>query len=190
MKLHWLALTLVSLPLFVLTVPFLASRSTPVVAVEKKATARPTAVPSPTPTPTRSEYVLPYPGILPDHPLFVVKRFRDWIIELLITDPVRKAEFYILQADKRLNMGVFLKNQGKEGLTPKVFSEAETFRRQALAELNKVSQGGREIPAYVVERLEQSLVKHIEALSDLGLTEAAAQISTLVREVTSLKVTK
>ncbi len=45
-----------------------------------------------------SEYALPYPGILPDNVLYNLKVFRDKVFEFLIIDPVKKADFYLLQA--------------------------------------------------------------------------------------------
>src|SRR3989344_6985739 len=52
------------------------------------------------------EYTLPYPGILPDNLLYPIKVFRDRIVSFLISDPLKKAEFNLLQADKRLQAGV------------------------------------------------------------------------------------
>ena len=60
------------------------------------------------------EYTLPYPGILPDSPLYFLKTARDKIVSFLISDPLKKAEFNLLAADKRLNSGIFLFNKGKE----------------------------------------------------------------------------
>jgi len=65
------------------------------------------------------EYALPYPGMLPDNPLYFLKQVRDWIMEKIIADPVRKIEFYVLQSDKDINASVFLnaKKESALGLT-------------------------------------------------------------------------
>ncbi len=47
------------------------------------------------------EYALPYPGLLPDSPLYILKAIRDRIIEVLISDTMKKANFELLAADKR-----------------------------------------------------------------------------------------
>ncbi len=73
----------------------------------------PPAAVTPAPVVPKVEYNLPYPGILPDHPLYFLKQLRDKILDFLITDPVKKAEFYILQADKRLSMGIALTDEKK-----------------------------------------------------------------------------
>ena len=47
-------------------------------------------------------YDLPFPGILPDNPLYFLKAIRDNIYNLFISDPVKKADYDLLMADKRL----------------------------------------------------------------------------------------
>lgn len=47
-------------------------------------------------------YDLPYPGILPDSPFYLLKALRDNLINFFITDNVKKAEYDLLMADKRL----------------------------------------------------------------------------------------
>lgn len=133
------------------------------------------------------EYPLPYPGILPDHPLFPLKRFRDWMLEKLIADPVRKAEFYILQADKRLNMAVFLKGQGKDKLAAESVTLSLSFRRKVLRELSAVKGGGKIIPGYVLDRLEKSIAKHIEVLTELGHAKEASEVVQLGAQAAGLK---
>lgn len=46
------------------------------------------------------KYDLAYPGMLPDNPLYKLKLIRDKITNFLISDPRRKVDFYLLQADK------------------------------------------------------------------------------------------
>ena len=57
--------------------------------------------------PSPINYPLAYPGILPDNPLYPLKMLRDRIVFFLINDPFKKAEFNLLQADKRLGAGLF-----------------------------------------------------------------------------------
>src|SRR3989344_3906165 len=52
----------------------------------------------------KSNYVLPYPGMLPDSPLYKIKVLRDKVTAYLISDPQKKAEFYLLQTDKQMGM--------------------------------------------------------------------------------------
>src|SRR5260370_38981843 len=65
---------------------------------------------------SKMDYQLPYPGILPDNPLYELNALRDRIYGFLISDPLKKSEFDLLQADKRLAVGISLFNKGKKEL--------------------------------------------------------------------------
>jgi hypothetical protein len=67
---------------------------------------------TPSPGPTPVNYVLPYPGILPGAPLYSVKMLRDKFTEMLTSDPYKKSNFYLLQADKRFAAFLILYNRG------------------------------------------------------------------------------
>ena len=140
--------------------------------------------PKPTPVPTsaviivedqeaipsfekKPEYILPYPGILPNHPLYVIKRFRDFILDRLIVDPVRKTEFTILQADKRLAMGILLIDKGDAVLAEEIISKGEKYLYKGIQLLIEEKKLGKEVPSYVLERLDASLQKHSEGLGEL-----------------------
>ena len=122
---------------------------------------------SPLPVTQKVEYTLPYPGILPDHPLYFLKRLRDTILEKLISDPIRKAEFYILQGDKRLQMGLMLIEEGKASLGESTISKGEKYIEQALTQLSSYKGSGAVVAPYVVEKLEKSIAKHQEVITDL-----------------------
>ena len=113
------------------------------------------------------EYTLPYPGILPDHPLYFLKRIRDTILEKLISDPIRKTEFYVLQSDKRLQMGITLMDSGKGTLGESTISKAEKYMEQAVSGISLYKKSGGAIPPYIIERLEKATAKHEEVIGEL-----------------------
>lgn len=143
------------------------------------------------------EYLLPYPGILPDHPLYFLKKFRDTILERLIADPIKKAEFYILQGDKRLNMGIFLVAQSKLALAETTVSKGEKYLGNVVQVLTTQKTAGNPIPGYITDRLEKSLLKHEEVLTDLiartsdpvkaGFTGSLEFVKNLQKEIAKLK---
>ena len=150
----------------------------------------------PLPVTQKVEYTLPYPGILPDHPLYFLKRLRDTILEKLISDPVRKAEFYILQGDKRLQMGLTLIEEGKATLGESTISKGEKYIEQAVTQLSSHKGSGGVVAPYVVEKLEKSIAKHQEVITDLiekvtdtekaglqGSMELIKQMSTLIQSL-------
>ncbi len=115
----------------------------------------------------KPEYLLPFPGILPDHPLYFLKALRDTILDRLIVDPLRKAEFHVLQADKRLGMGKLLVEQGKGALAETTISKGEKYMERAISGLSAFKSTGRPVPASLIDRLTRSMEKHIEVLTEL-----------------------
>lgn len=142
--------------------------ASPVSAVTPGAKATVAPLPTVTPTPGPVEYVLPYPGILPTHPMYFFKTLRDKIIEMLIADPLSKGEFYILQADKKLNMGVSLKNLSKTNEAKTAFAESLASRTQAISLLEAHMKAGGTIPGHITEKINLSIDKHAEVLRASG----------------------
>lgn len=128
---------------------------------------------TPTPTPTvmieqKVDYTLPYPGILPDHPLYFLKRLRDQILERLIVDPIRKIEFYMLQSDKSINTGIFLIAKQSEALAYETMARARTYMGQAVTMATTLKAEGKDVPAYLVERFTKAGAKYEEVLTELA----------------------
>lgn len=152
---------------------------------------------TPTPTVTEVNYPLPYPGILPDNPLYPVKQFRDWILERLVMDPVRKIELNVLQGDKRIQMGILLIGKGKAQLGESTISKGEKYMVLAVNGATVLKDSGTAVPGYVIEKLQNALAKHEEVLNGLiakagdtekaGLTESLALVKKLEADVEKLK---
>lgn len=111
-------------------------------------------------------YELPYPGLLPDNPLYFLRVIRDKIVGFLIADPLKKAEFNLLQADKRLNAGIYLFNKGKVSISISTISKAENYFEESLGKAKKARQEGMEIQE-MTRKLIDSSKKHQEELSSL-----------------------
>ena len=126
-----------------------------------------TVTPGPAVVETKVEYALPYPGILPDHPLYFLKRLRDQILERLIVDPVRKIEFYMLQADKSVNTGLFLAAKQSEALANESLKRGQTYLDQAIQAAAALKAEGKEVPSHLVERFANAGAKYEEVLADL-----------------------
>lgn len=162
--------------LLILTLPLLFRVSVYAVTPTPKAT--------PIPSPTPIEYVMPYPGLLPTHPLYFLKALRDRIIELLISDRVRKAEFYILQADKKLGMAIVLSEQGKSSDAKRSFTDSLSHRTQAVTELEDSKKNGDTTLGFILEKLTRSMLKHREVLISRG--ETTLELDALFTRVETL----
>lgn len=112
------------------------------------------------------EYTLPYSGILPDSPLYFLKVTRDRIISLLISDNLKKAEFNLLQADKRLGGGIGLVEKGNFTLAEPTFSKGLNYLEEAVVKLEDAKKEGKDVKG-LVEKMSLSLKKHTEVFEKL-----------------------
>lgn len=119
---------------------------------------------SPTPAPD-IEYALPYPGILPDNPLYSIKAARDRIVSFFISDPLKKAEFDLLQADKRLQAGMFLlhKENPDVPLAISTISKGQNYFEEAVAAGVTVKKN-KKLITDLPDRLHTAALKHQELL--------------------------
>jgi len=124
------------------------------------------------PAAQKVDYVLPYPGILPDHPLYPLKMVRDRIMDWLIKDPVKKTEFLILMADKRIGAAkaLFDGNKPELGLTTAL--KAVAYQERAIDSFAKAQQAGGNTNG-LKDKLKNSTKKQIEILEEI-MTKAPA----------------
>ncbi len=141
----------------------------------KKTTPTPVITVNPTPASESGEmvkmetgtpYYLPYPGMLPDNPLYKLKTLRDRIKLTLTMDQVKKAELELFLADKRINSAVFLLNGGKDELAVSTATKAEKYLEQAIDRTNKLSKEGKDVKS-LLGKLTKSSVKHLEILEEM-----------------------
>ena len=118
-------------------------------------------------TEKKVEYALPYPGILPDHPLYFLKNIRDKIMDFLIRDPLKRVEFNLLMSDKRMNMALSLSEKGKDELAEKIASEAEMFYEKAVLEVKKAQEQQRELSSETLNKLKQASLKYQEVIFEI-----------------------
>lgn len=125
----------------------------------------PSNVPTPTPTPTiqKVEYTLPYPGLLPDNPLYFLKAGRDRLIEFLISDPAKKAEFYLLSSDKRLNTGYYLILKNKDDMGVLYISKSNNYMSLSLGQAGLAGERGKD----VINTMKTAVKKHQEIIEDV-----------------------
>ena len=113
-----------------------------------------------------SDYALPYPGLLPDNPLYVAKAIRDGIVRFFISDPKQKASFDLLQADKRLSAALMLSQQQHfdESLIIQTISKAENYFSYAIGEVKTAKSQGEEVNG-LLDQLRDSSFKHEQVIS-------------------------
>lgn len=115
----------------------------------------------------KSTYLLPYAGILPDHPLYFLKTVRDSIIDFLIADSLKKAEFTLLQADKSLSAGLALVDKGNPQLAFSTVQKGENQLFTSLKLTKKAQSEGKDASSQQ-KKLVAAFAKHEEVLRQLA----------------------
>ncbi|MDO8269971.1 MAG: DUF5667 domain-containing protein [Candidatus Levybacteria bacterium] len=119
--------------------------------------------------PARINYELPYPGMLPDHPLYILKVVRDGIVKMLINDPVKRARFSLLAAEKRMNAGKMLVEKQKDGLAVETISKANNYLDDALKAINSESLEEADSIGKkpFLQQFHSATMKHLEISYDI-----------------------
>lgn len=108
------------------------------------------------------EYNLPYPGILPDHPLFIIKRIRDKVLEFTTRDNSKKAELYLLLSDKRAAMAMAMAKTGKDKLAVISLKQGEEYFSKIPSLIETAKKQGASATSDFILRLKLSNAKHKE----------------------------
>ena len=99
------------------------------------------SITSDVPSPTPIQYALPYPGILPGHPLYFVKDTRDMVIGFFISQPLKRANYNLLQADKNLQSSMMLTEQKKDNMIiVQTVKKAEDYFENAIKKTAEAKQ--------------------------------------------------
>ena len=124
-------------------------------------------------------YTLPYPGLLPDHPLYFIKAGRDKLMDLVTRDYIKKANLYLLFSDKRANMAMFLIKKGKNKLAITTFSKGEKYFWRIPNLLIASKKQGAGPPSEFIDILKRSNTKHRELINELLKSTPSTQIKTI-----------
>lgn len=129
---------------------------------------------------TEIEYDLPWPGVLPDHPLYWLKMIRDRIWGFLIRDPLKKSQWCLLMADKRIWAAQLLIDKGKFGLVVSTVTKAEKYLERAVSRAYQAEEMGKGDKIFF-EKIAKASLKHEEILQEI-LDKAPEELKTVIEE--------
>lgn len=112
-------------------------------------------------------YDLPYPGILPDNPLYFLKATRDKMQEMLTRDNLQKAQLYLLLSDKRLNMAQSLFKKGRRQLAITTMSKGEKYALKIPNILTMSKKQGVKSSDEFINKVKLSNDKHKETIEGI-----------------------
>lgn len=120
------------------------------------------------PAMTKVEYYLPYPGMLPDNPMYRLKAVRDKVGLLLSRGGLTRANKELLYADKRIGAAQVLVEGGKAGLGVSTATKAEKYLEKAVNRVINLSREGKDVKSMLMT-LSNASSKHAEILEGLQI---------------------
>lgn len=147
-----------------------------ILSVGKSAAAGAVVAAAKEPVTVKVVYYLPYPGILPDSPLYVVKAIRDRVQLVLTFDEAQKAGKELLYADKRIGAAEALASGGKIDLAVSTATKAEKYLESAINRVKKLSGSGRDVKSMRMT-LQKAVAKHREILESRPEFDPALKIN-------------
>jgi hypothetical protein len=112
-------------------------------------------------------YQLPYPGLLPDHPLYPLKTIRDWIVIFFNRESLKKADLYLLNSDKKASMALLLIQKGKYQLAITTLSKGEKYFLKIPPLLKEAKKRGITPSSELIEKLKTANLKHKEVIDEI-----------------------
>lgn len=112
------------------------------------------------------QYELPYPGMLPDNPLYFLKTMRDAVVKFLISDSLKEAEFNILTANKRAYAALLLSEKEKPDfeLVIETISKSNNYLHEATVSLGKAKDEDKDFLP-MLDNAGKSVKKHRQVFS-------------------------
>lgn len=120
-----------------------------------------------TPAAMKVEYYLPYPGILPDNPLYKLKMVRDRLKLWMTFNESDKAKLELAYADKRINAAMALAAGNKMDLAVTTATKAEKYLEQSTNRVIKLIKTGQDEKSQLLN-LEKAVSKHLEVLEEIS----------------------
>lgn len=112
-------------------------------------------------------YTLPFPGLLPDNPLYALKVFRDHIWLFLTRDNMKKAELLLLFSDKKTSAAQALTKKGAWDKGAEMMLEAEQDFKKMTGVVTLSQQAGVSPESAFIMNVVLSNKKHREVIEDL-----------------------
>lgn len=135
-------------------------------------------------------YNLPYPGILPDHPLYFLKSIRDNVLIFITRDNERKSKLFLTISDKKMASALALAEKGRGNLSQKELEEGEDLFLKIPKRLSIVKEQGGSYSPELIQNLYLSNKKHRETITEVmkkNTESETNEISELLKKNTEIK---
>lgn len=124
------------------------------------------------------DYQLPYPGLLPDNPLYFIKQIRDSFMLFMASDQLKKDEVHLQISDKNLSAAVELAKKGRHKLSVAKVEDAESGFEAIVERQAKEKKKNTDF----VEKLKRANLKHRETIENLMKDLPQGQVENMQKE--------
>lgn len=149
----------------------------------------PTISITPSVYPSPINYELPYPGILPGSPLYSFKLLRDKITDIFTSSPLKKANFYLLQADKRLAAALALYEEGDKKLAGETLSGGVNYLEKSYNKMLEVDKNNEDV-SDIHLKLRNSSEKQFEEIETLMMSAKGEEAGKLKEDYQKVREIK
>lgn len=112
-------------------------------------------------------YELPYPGILPNNPLYSVKSARDSIMQWMMRDNIKKAQLRLQISDKNVRGAQMLLKEKDYERAEKILRNGEQIFEKAIEDALNAKEQGASPTSEFKEKLKISNLKHREVIHEI-----------------------
>ena len=148
---------------------------TSIYTVSAAAKADKTMVPVPPEavTSVKVDYYLPYPGLLPDSPVYKLKMARDFLKLSFTFGELPKTQVELLFADKRIAAAQTLLDGGKTLLAISTAGKAEKYLESSVNRTVELTHKGQDVKSMLLT-LSKAIAKHSEILGQMASRTSGA----------------
>lgn len=112
------------------------------------------------------DYDLPFAGLLPDSPFYMIKQARDHLYVFFTRDNIKKAELLLHLTDKKIGMAQQLADKSKWDLVVQTLQDSENDVEKMLFSMETAQKiGSSPTPEFIIEA-KTSSQKHEEIMED------------------------
>ncbi len=115
----------------------------------------------------KTDYMLSWPGILPDNKIYKLKVLRNKIISMMLVSPVKKIEFDLLMADKTIYASKLLVDKRKISLAKDTALKGENYFSILVSDYSKTVFSGKKIPQELDMKINLAAIKHQEVFNSI-----------------------
>lgn len=115
----------------------------------------------------RVNYELPYPGMLPDNPLYRVKSARDSVMQWMMRDNIKKAQLRLQISDKNARGAQMLLKNKDYMRAEAILNDGEEIFGKAIEDALNAKEQGASPTSEFKDKLKTSNLKHKEVINDI-----------------------